>query len=140
MRPQPKACNSPTRATGAGGPEADRGLRTGQRRPADSTRARPSCRYAWHGMAMGRAAFSPRALSHRPDACRPGAAFPRVPTSSYWPGRPRCVHSLVDANIDRQVLVFRCFFPVVAAWDGYWMLLVGCTIKFALALDLTVQL
>jgi hypothetical protein len=93
-------------------------------------------------MAWGRAAFSPCALSHRAPArrVRPGAAFPRVPTSSYWPGRPRCVHSLVDANIDRQVLVFRCFFPVVAAWDGYWMLLVGCTIKFTLALDLTVQL
>jgi hypothetical protein len=51
----------------------------------------------------------------------PARLFPGYLLLAIGRAAPRCVHSLVDANVDRQVLVFR-YFPAAAVWDGYCLL------------------
>jgi hypothetical protein len=91
-------------------------------RRTSSSRTPRAVMHAWHGALLP--FLLSRSASHR-RAARAGAVFPRVPTSSCPVGRAAlsllCFHSLVDADIDSQVLVSRSC--PVAGWDGNGMLL-----------------
>lgn len=93
-------------------------------RRTSSSRTPRAVMHAWHGALLP--FLLSRSASHR-RAARAGAVFPRVPTSSCPVGRAAlsllCFHSLVDADIDRQVL--SC--PAPAQWlPGMLLSLVCC--------------